>query len=102
MVPGTSTPVPAAYRFFRPAQWSRDGRRIYYENDDHTLMTVAVSTVPRLTVGAPKPLFKLPPAAMLMDVFLDDSFLLLVPARPAGLTGEPIFVWTAAIAATQR
>jgi hypothetical protein len=101
MMPGTSTPVLVAYRFFRPAQWSRDGRRIYYESDDHTLMTVAVRTIPRLTVDAPKPLFKLPPSAMLMDVFLDGSFLLLVPQGPA-LAGEPIFVWTAAITSTQR
>ena len=64
------------------------------------MMTVTVSTVPSLTVGPPKQLFKLPRPARLQDVARDGRFLLLVPQERAGQ--HPITVWTGAIASTQR
>ena len=99
-VPVTSAPELVAEGVSSPARWSRDGSRIYYVSRDDTMMTLAVSTVPSLTVGAPKQLFKLRRPATLQDVSRDGRFLLLVPQVRAGQ--HPIAVWTAAIASTQR
>jgi hypothetical protein len=67
---------------------------------DDTMMTVTVSTVPKVDVGEPEPLFTLRRKETLQDVSRDDRFLLLVPqVRPSQL---PLIVWTGAIASTRR
>ena len=100
-VPVTSAPVPVAEAVSSPPRWSRDGRRIYYVDRDGRMMTLAVATVPSLKVDeAPQQLFKLRRPATLQDVSRDGRFLLLVPQAHA--TEQPIAVWTAAIAPTQR
>ena len=91
---GAQTPGPtdaAIDAIFEP--WNRADSR-------GTLMTVAVSTVPSLAVGAPDQLFNLPTSTRRLDVSLDDRFVLLVPQVHAG--EHPIAVWTAAIASAQR
>ena len=99
-VPVTSAPLLVAEGVSSPAIWSRNGRQIYYVSRDSTMMTRAVSTVPRLTARAPEQLFKLQRPAYLQDVSRDGRFVLLVPIGANG--SHPIAVWTGAIAATQR
>jgi len=99
-VPVTSAPLLVAEGVSSPAIWSRNGRQIYYVSRDSTMMTRAVSTVPRLTVRAPEQLFKVQRTALLQDVSRDGRFVLLVPIGANG--SHPIAVWTGAIAATQR
>lgn len=99
-VPVTSVPELVAKEVSSPGRWSRDGSRIYYVSRDDTMMTLAVRTVPSLTIDAPEQLFKLRRTATLEDVSRDGRFLLLVRQVRAGR--HPIAVWTAAIASTQR
>jgi serine/threonine protein kinase/Tol biopolymer transport system component len=99
-VPVTSQAQLVARGVSSPARWSRDENRIYYVSPDGTMMTVAVRTVPSLTVETPKKLFQLQPHAKLQDVFRDGRFLLLVPQMRAG--EQPITVWTAAVTSARR
>jgi hypothetical protein len=99
-VPGPSMPQLVARDVSGPARWDRDENRIYYVGPDDWMMTATVSTVPLLTVGEPKQLFKLPRPARLQDVFRDGRFLLVEPLVRADQ--QPIVVWTGAIASTQR
>jgi hypothetical protein len=85
--------------------WSRTGGEIYYVSFDpltreSTMMSRTVGPVPRLTLGEPVALFKLPRPAFLQDVSLDGHFVMFVPG--ARVNSVPISVWTAAIASTRR
>ena len=80
--------------------WSADGSQIYYVSRDDAMMTVPVQTVPSLSVGVPKQLFKLRRSASLLEVSRDGRFLLLVHQVRAGQ--RPIVVDTAAISSTRR
>jgi hypothetical protein len=98
--PVTSQPQLVGKALPSGARWHRVGRRLYWLNRDDTMMAVDVGTIPPLTRGAPKQLFKLPRPATLLDVSLDGRFLLLEHQVRAGQ--HPITVWTAAIAPPWR
>ena len=105
-VPVTSTPqlVVQGLGLGTPV-WGRTGREIYYVTFDrvtreYTMMSRTVGPVPRLTLGEPVALFKLPRPAFLQDVSLDGHFVMFVPG--ARVNSVPISVWTAAITSTRR
>jgi Tol biopolymer transport system component len=65
------------------AQWGQDGKELFYTAPDNTLMAVLVQAVPNsLTVGEPKPLFKISGRAGTYDVAPDGKRILALP--PAG------------------
>ena len=99
-VPVTDEPVLAVEGVSGTPHWSADGRQIYYVSRDDAMMTLTVQTVPALTVGAPKQLFKLRRSASLLGVSRDGRFLLLVHQVRADRS--PIVVDTAAISSTRR
>ena len=52
------------------ASWKRDGKEIFFVAPDGTLMSAGIKTAPRLEIGSPKPLFKLPsPSRGVSDVY---------------------------------
>jgi dipeptidyl aminopeptidase/acylaminoacyl peptidase len=70
------------------ARWRRDGKELFYTALDGTLMAVPVQTVSNaLTVGEPKPLFKIPGRAGTYDVTADGQRILALP--PAGSDSAP-------------
>jgi serine/threonine protein kinase/Tol biopolymer transport system component len=99
-LPVTSEPLLVVEGITGQPRWSPDGRQIYYVSSDDAMMTLAVKTVPSLSVDKPKQLFKLRRPARLQDVSRDGRFLLLVHQVRAG--DRPIVVVTAAIRSTQR
>jgi eukaryotic-like serine/threonine-protein kinase len=65
------------------ARWRQDGKELFYTAADNTLMAVLVQAVPNsLTVGEPKPLFKISGRAGTYDVAPDGKRILALP--PAG------------------
>ncbi len=93
--PISSAPIVAAAGVRGPPRWSADSRRVHYLGADDMVMTVAVGTGPRLTVGTPQPQFRLKRPAMLADVSRDGRFLLLV--RQVHAAEQPLTVATAAV-----
>ena len=76
-------------------RWSADGTQLYYLDGERSLMTVSVSTSPRLDVGIPERLFELKRPAFLAEVPGDGRFLVLV--RLVRASQNPIIVATAPI-----
>jgi len=93
-LPVTSAPDVVAQGVASPPRWSTDGRFLYYVLDGH-VMSVPVTTVPRLSVGTPRKLFSLSEPATLVDVSPDGRFLVSVPKVVAG--SRPAIVATGAI-----
>jgi Tol biopolymer transport system component len=91
-------------------RWSRDGHELFYVSSDLHLVSVAVSTTPRLTIGASQRLFAVQRAQKWddaktfeswpdFDVSLDGKKFLAVVPQPANqqpLTA--VLNWTAALA----
>jgi eukaryotic-like serine/threonine-protein kinase len=64
-------------------RWRQDGKELFYTAPDNTLMAVLVQALPNsLTVGEPKPLFKISGRAGTYDVAPDGKRILASP--PAG------------------
>ena len=62
------------------ARWRQDGKELFYTAPDNTLMAVLVQAVPNsLTVGEPKPLFKISGRAGSYDVAPDGQHILALP-----------------------
>jgi Tol biopolymer transport system component len=91
-IPVAGAPVVAASRIASPPRWSADGRTLYYLGDNGTMMATAVSTMPELSVGTPRPIFRLERPARFMDVAPDGRFLMLVSEVHA--SQQPIAVTT--------
>jgi WD40 repeat protein len=77
--PGPRTPVSVGEG--REPFWGRDGRRLFYEGDQH-LMVVPVQTAPVLRVGPPQVYSEALPASR--DVAGDGRALRLVPRSTVG------------------
>ena len=62
------------------ARWRQDGKELFYTAPDNTLIAVPVQAVPdSLTVGEPKPLFKISGRAGSYDVAPDGRHILALP-----------------------
>jgi len=61
-------------------RWRQDGKEVFYTAPDNTLMAVLVQALPNsLTVGEPKPLFKISGRAGTYDVAPDGQRILALP-----------------------
>jgi len=69
-------------------RWSRDGRQIFYRNDEWKLMAVPVSGSDELRFGKPQMVLQLPPNAE-YEVSSDNRFLV---SAPTGRLISPIMV----------
>jgi dipeptidyl aminopeptidase/acylaminoacyl peptidase len=94
-LPITSAPIVAASDVGGPPRWSRDNRRVYFQDRSGRVLTIPVDTGPPLVVGRPQMLFESKRPAVLSDVAADGRLLMLVRLVRAGQ--RPIAVATAAV-----
>jgi Tol biopolymer transport system component len=94
-LPMSGAPVVAAANIEGPPRWSADGSTLYYVGAERTMMALAVTTAPTLSVGSARRLFEMKRPAEFLDVSRDGRFLMLVTEVSAN--EQPVIVSTAGI-----
>jgi Tol biopolymer transport system component len=79
--------------------WRGDGREMYYQSPDGTIVSVDITTTPVFQAGAPTPLFKGPAGVIFWDVTADGKrFLIPVPQNANSPTPYRVVLnWTSTL-----